>query len=145
MTRTAFPALLVLLLAACALGPAAKPEDDAKARLLQPVPDKAVIYLIRDRGDLYTANVKLTVDGKDMGESWPGTYFRWELPPGEHTIISYTYPPAALTIDTAPGGIYHVWQDINPGHQREHSQLRIVDVTTTQQNLGSLYLLQNKE
>ncbi len=145
MKRTVLPVLLVMLLTACALGPAAKPEDDAKARLLQPVPDKAVIYLIRDRGDLYTANVKLTVDGKDMGESWPGTYFRWELPPGKHTIISYTQPPAALTIDTAPGGVYHVWQDINVGRHREHSQLRIVDVTTTQQTLGSAYLLQNKE
>ena len=50
MKRTVLPALLVMLLTACALGPAAKPEDDAKARLLQPVSDKAVIYLIRDRG-----------------------------------------------------------------------------------------------
>jgi len=139
-----FAVLPVLLLAACAMGPRATPQADADARLYRAVPDKAVIYLIRDYGYLFVQGVTVTVDGKEMGETYPASYFRWELPPGEHIIVSRTDPPATLVLKTAPGGIYHVWQDIHVGFLREHSQLRVVDATTTRAVLDTAYLLPSK-
>jgi hypothetical protein len=136
--------LPVLLLAACATGPRATPQADADARLYRAAPDKAVVYLIRDYGYVFATGVKVTVDGKDMGETYPGSYFRWELPPGEHVIVSLTEPPATLSLNTAPGGIYYVWQDIHVGFLRAHSELRVVDQTTTRAVLDTAYLLKSK-
>jgi hypothetical protein len=140
-----YTVLPVLLLAACALGHRSTPQADADARLYRAVPDKAVVYLIRDWGYLFAAEVKVTVDGKEIGETYPGSYFRWELPPGRHVIASLTDPPATLSITTAPGGIYYVWQDIHVGFLRPHTALRLVDQTTTRAVLDTAYLLQNKQ
>jgi len=148
MNAPSLPTLLVLLLTAlvpaCALGPQAKPEADAQARLFQPVPDKAVIYLLREYGDIYTVEVKVSMDGKDVGSTWPGTYYRWVVEPGEHTITSYTQPPAILALKTEPGGIYYVWQDINVGRLREQTRLYQVDKTTARLVLNQAYLLESK-
>ena len=48
-----------------------------------------------------------------MGTTSPNTFYRWEVPPGQHVIVSYTQPPAVLRLKTEPGGVYYVWQDIN--------------------------------
>jgi len=121
----------------------ATPEADAAARLFQPVPGKAVIYLIRDFGDLWVGDVKVTLDGRDMGMTNSNTYMRWEVEPGEHTLVSFTYPPAALLLKTEPGGMYYVWQDINQGFERAPSMLRVVDQTTTRSTLATARLLKS--
>jgi len=139
--------LLVLctLLPACALGPHAPAEEDAAARLFRPVADKAVIYLLREYGDIYIAEVKLSLDGKEAGATWPGTYLRWVVDPGEHTIISYTQPPATLALKTERSGIYYVWQDINVGRLRPSSGLYQVDETTARLVLDQAHLLETKK
>ena len=86
----------------------ASPEADAAARLFQPVPGKAVIYLIRDFGDLWVGDVKVTLDGRDMGMTNSNTYMRWEVEPGEHTLVSFTYPPTTLLLKTEPNGMYYI-------------------------------------
>ena len=138
-------ALAILLLPACTLGPRAPAEKDAEARLFRPVPDKSVIYLLREYGDIYTLEVKVGLDGEDVGSTWPGTYHRWEVEPGEHTIVSYTGPPATLALQAEPGGIYYVWQDINVGRLREQSGLYQVDKTTARLVLDQAYLVENKK
>lgn len=135
--------IAALLLTGCALGPQAPVEADAKARLFQPVPDKAVVYLLRDHGDIFVQEVTVSVDGKDMGSTWPGSYFRWELEPGTHVLVSQTAPPAVLKLRTDPGGVYYVWQDINVGFLRKHTALRVVDATTARWTLDSAYLLKS--
>jgi len=120
-------------------------EADAAARLFQPVQGKAVIYLIRDFGDIWVGDVKMTLDGRDMGVTNRNTYMRWEIAPGEHTLISYTSPPAALMLRTEPGGMYYVWQDINQGFLRSPSALRVVDQTTTRSTLTTARLLKSPQ
>jgi len=71
------------------------------------------------------------------------TYMRWEVEPGEHTLVSFTYPPAALLLKTEPGGMYYVWQDINQGFERAPSMLRVVDQTTTRSTLATARLLKS--
>ena len=69
MNRRILPILLALCLAAlaagCAKGNLATPEQDAQARLRNPVPDKAVIYLLRDLGDLYITEVEVGARRQD--------------------------------------------------------------------------------
>jgi hypothetical protein len=148
MKRRILPVLLALCLAAFAAGCATKnlatPEQDAQARLLQPVPGKSVIYLLRDRGDLYVTEVEVGLDERVMGTTSPNTYYRWEVPAGEHVIVSFTQPPAVLRLTTAPGGVYYVWQDINVGLLREPSRLQLVDAVTARLTLDQASLLQNQ-
>ena len=147
MNRRIPPILLTLCLAAlaagCAKGNLATPEQDAQARLRNPVPDKAVIFLLRDLGDVYVTEVAVEVDGKIMGTTTHNTFYRWEVPPGPHVIVSYTQPPAVLRLKTEAGGVYYVWQDINVGLLREPSRLEIVDAVTARLTMDQARLLQN--
>lgn len=114
---------------------------ETQARLLQPVPDKAVIYLLRDRGDIWRFGIRVLLDGRDMGTTSPNTYFRWEVSPGRHVIVSDTDAPAVLELDTQPGGLYYVWQDINVGFLRSESRLEQVNAYTAKQTMESAVLL----
>ena len=139
-----FALCFAALAAGCKTGNLATPEQDAQARLLQPVPEKSVIYLLRDRGDLYITEVRVGLDEQVMGTTSPNTYYRWEVPAGEHVIVSFTQPPAVLRLTTAPGGVYYVWQDINVGLLREPSRLQVVDAVTARLTLDQASLLQNQ-
>ena len=147
MKRRIPPILVVVcfaaLVAGCAKGHLATPGQDAQARLLEPVPDKAVIYLLRDLGDIYITEVKVGLDGQLKGTTTHNTFYRWEVPPGLHTIVSYTTPPAVLTLRTEPGGVYYVWQDINVGLLRDPSRLEVVDATTARMTMDQARLLAN--
>jgi hypothetical protein len=142
--RNLLTAAAALLAGCAAYPPSPAPDADAQARLFRPVADKAVIYILRDRGDLFIRDVRVAVDGKDVGETLPNTYMRLELEPGKHVIVSYTDPPASLEVDTQPGGMYYVWQDITPERIREHSALRVVDNTTARLGLGGATIVQPK-
>ena len=144
---TALSLLLCGALSACAqsssVPPAAELAAETQARLYQPVPEKSVIYLLRDRGDIWRFEIKVQLDGKGMGATEPNTYFRWEVPPGRHVIVSETVPPAVLELNTQPGGLYYVWQDINFGFLRVASRLEQVDIYTAKLTLSSAVLLKN--
>jgi hypothetical protein len=134
----------VALLAGCASQPLAKPESDTLAKLMQPVPDKAVIYLIRNEPFSAPWPIQVTLDGKDMGETGAETYFRWTVEPGEHMIVSHTENAAGLLINAEPGRIYYVWQDVRMGLFQPRSNLKLVDRTTAEIALRSCYLLEGK-
>jgi hypothetical protein len=124
--------------------PEAGLQGEALARLFKPVPGKSVIYLVRDQGDVWTLDVPVRLDGRPMGSTAPLTYFRWEVEPGRHVLISDTTPPAVLEIATEPGGIYYVWQDINAGLQRAPSRLVQVDHTTARATIETAILLESR-
>jgi uncharacterized protein DUF2846 len=148
MTRRTLSFLLALCFAALAPGckhsNLASPEQDAQARLLRSSPEKAVIYLLRDRGAYYVTDVQVGLDDQIMGTTWPNTFYRWEVPPGKHVIVSFTTPPAVLKLTTEAGGVYYVWQDINFGKLREPSRLEIVDAITARLTLDQSRLLPNQ-
>src|SRR5689334_5986005 len=58
---------LFAALPACAADPdpvSAGLQAETNARLFKPVPGKAVIYVLRDRGDIWTLDVPVQLDGK---------------------------------------------------------------------------------
>jgi hypothetical protein len=133
-----------VLLVGCAGAPLAKPEADVLAKLMKPVPDKAVIYVFRSQPVSAPWQIKVTLDGKDMGKTGADTYFRWPVEPGEHMIISYTENADGLVINAEPGRIYYVWQDIDMGFFQPRSKLRLVDRATAEIELRNSYLLDGR-
>ena len=110
--------------------PAPPVSEDVKGRLLQPVPGKAVVYVLRPLEDIWHWRVPVHLDAREVAVTTPNTYLRWELEPGQHTIVSATTPPAVLQLNAVPGAMYFVWQDVNTGFLRPASRLQQVDKTT---------------
>ena len=138
-------ACALLSMLACLAGCAstlAPPEADAIAKLMQPVEGKAVIYVFRNDPATAPKRIRLTLDGKAMGETSVQTYFRWEVSAGQHIIVSYSRRWSELVIDAEPGRIYYVWQDV--GFFDPTSELKLVDRDTAEINLRSCYLLQSE-
>ena len=135
----------LLVAGACLAGCAsnyAPPKADAIAKLMQPVEGKAVIYLFRNDPATAPKRIRVTLDGKTMGETSVQTYFRWEVSAGQHIIVSYSRRWSELVVDAEPGRIYYVWQDV--GFFDPTSELKLVDRDTAEINLRSCYLLENQ-
>ena len=104
-------AVLILALAGCASTPQATPERDAEAKRFMARPDAATIYVYRDEfGPVEPAadNTVLYVDGRLIGATLPGTFFRFDVRAGEHTLHGYGYDQGTLKVDTRSGELYFV-------------------------------------
>jgi hypothetical protein len=146
-TKSLFAGALLLLTAAltgCNPLPLAKPEADTLAKQMKPVADKAVIFLFRNEAPSAPWALRVTLDGKEMGDTSAMTYFRWTVEPGEHTIVSYSENAPGLLIKAEPGHIYYVWQEVNTGFFRPRTELHLVDRMTAEIALRSCYLLEGK-
>src|SRR5215475_7317379 len=128
---------LVVALAGCGIAPLASPKDDTLAKEMLPVQGKAVIYLFRNSPPSEGWTIPVTLDGKDMGVTGGQTYFRWEVSPGQHMIISKTHKWSGLVVNAEADHIYYVWQDIGIGFFVPTSELKFVDRVTAELNLRS--------
>jgi hypothetical protein len=131
-------------LSGCGSAPLAPPKADTLAKQMLPAEGKAVIYLFRNSPPSAGWTIAVTLDGKEMGVTGGQTYFRWEVSPGEHMIISKTHTWSGLMVNAEPGHMYYVWQDIGIGFFVPTSQLKFVDRVTAELNLRSCYLLEDK-
>ena len=135
---------LAISLAGCGVAPLAPPKADTLAKQMLPVEGKAVVYLFRNSPPSAGWTIPVTLDGKDMGVTGGQTYFRWEVSPGEHIIISKTHEWSGLIVNAEAGRVYYVWQDIGVGFFVPTSELKFVDRITAEINLRSCNLLEDK-
>jgi len=82
--RRALFVTLALLVGACAQIPETPQEMAAKK--MEPVPGKAVVYIVQGGFPEYRAGVAFD-DGGEV-TMWPDTFYRWVTTPGTHTIMS---------------------------------------------------------
>ena len=120
----------------------APPEADTLAKLLQPLPSQAVIFVLRNEPASAPWRMKVLLDGKDMGSTSANTYFRWVVEPGRHLVVSDTENDTGVVVDAQAGQIYYIWQDVSTGFFRPRADLRFVDRQTAEVALRSCYLLQ---
>ena len=85
--RRAVFCLLVLALSGCVTREPTP--QDLEAKRFIALPDKAVVYLFRDRVDLSDSPTVVMLDDQMQGSSYRGTYFRFELEPGRHRFAGY--------------------------------------------------------
>jgi hypothetical protein len=97
--------LAALLLAGCAQIPPSV--QDIQAKQFEPVPGKAVIYIVRDRLGPHLDDT-LWLGESEMITTHTGTYYRWEVAPGTHHISGFGVSTASLTLTTEAGKIYFV-------------------------------------
>jgi uncharacterized protein DUF2846 len=97
--------LVALLLAGCAqLPPSA---EDIQAQRFEPVPGKAVIYIVRDNLGAHLDH-SLWLDDSTLITTHTGTYYRWVVAPGTHRISGDAESTALLTLNVEAGKLYFV-------------------------------------
>ncbi len=82
--RRALLTTLALLIGACAQIP--ETPQELAAKKLEPVPGKAVVYIVQGPFPEYAAGIAFD-DGGGV-TMWPASFYRWVTTPGTHTIRS---------------------------------------------------------
>lgn len=114
---------LAMFFAGCATVPQASSELDMQAKSFVQNPDKATIYIYRNEafGGLFRMTVNM--DGKHLGETAPFTFFKVEVDPGIHKIISFAETNAEINILVKAGKNYFVRQEVKMGIMSPRSTL----------------------
>lgn len=143
-------ALLVALVALGAMGgcasvPMASSQQDTAAKQFHAPADKSRIYLYRNETFGSAIKMAVSLDGKSMGQTGPHTYFMWDVAPGRHTIESLTENTPKLTLDTKPGQLYFVWQEVKMGFLSPRSALHKVDRQTGEKGVMECRLAKSSQ
>ena len=102
--------LVVLALTGCVQMPPTP--QDIQARRFESIPDRSVIYIVRDVLDNDLAATILLDDSFSI-TTYPGTYYRWEVAPGRHRLAGFASDSGSFVLNTAPGRVYFVQQRLN--------------------------------
>ena len=87
------------------------PQEIADQKM-QPVPGKAVIYIVQNSFGVYSAG--LAMDDGTQITTFPGTFYRWVTTPGTHSIRSSEGNLSArITLNVEAGQIYFVQHYVN--------------------------------
>lgn len=106
---------LALLFTGCASAPMATPERDQQAKAFAPVAERGVVYLFRDENFGAAVKMSVAVDGRLIGDTVAKSYFRLELEPGPHEILSKAEADSTLKLTVEAGKVYFVWQEVKMG------------------------------
>lgn len=113
----AFVTLSLTFLGGCASTPQASPGRDAQAKQFISYPSSSTIYVYRtDLGGDDDDDAVLYVDGRLIGDTLPQAFFRVYVNPGKHLLEGIAHDQGTLSIETRPGRIYFVEQDVVAGN-----------------------------
>ncbi len=113
--------------------PVAAPNTDKKAGVNKGggLPrDRSGIYVYRN--EIFGAFVKMEVkiDSSVLGQTSAKTYVYQEVAPGKHVITSTAENTDTIEIETQPGTVSYVWQEVKLGFGSAKSKLSLVDAET---------------
>ena len=118
MWRYLIPAI-ALFLAGCVQVPPSP--EDIQARKFESLPDRAVIYIVRQPVDS-DAGHTLSLDERLIITTYKGTYYRWEVAPGMHRVSGFASGTEAITLNAAAGRLYFVQHTV-VAHREDGSVL----------------------
>lgn len=124
MPNSLFIALL-LLLSGCANINKAPDEFDRQAKIFKKNPGYSQVYVYRNEFLGSSLSIPVNVNCQYAGTTGPDSYFKFNLPAGKHTFASHD-GESVLTIDTLPGKLYFIWQEVKWGLISGSSSLHLV-------------------
>lgn len=123
--------LIALLAAACTSTPQASPDQDAQAKEFMTHPGAATIYVYRSPFNHLTDDSVLYLDGRLIGRTLPGAYFRIDVVPGHHVVHGTGLDLGQFAVDARPGQLYFVSMQVLGGH----TQYELVSPTVAQERV----------
>jgi hypothetical protein len=116
--RIALFAAAALLAAGCASTPQASRERDAEAKQFQAHPGTAAVYVYRSEHDRLADASVLYLDGRIVGDTLPGAYFRIDAQPGRRVLHGVGADMGRITLDARPGRLYFIEMHVLEGQSR---------------------------
>jgi hypothetical protein len=107
-----------LAVAACTSTPQASLEADLRAKEFETHPGAATIYVYRSEFNHLEEESVLFMDGRLIGATLPGTFFRIDAVPGHHVLHGTGVDVGSIALDTIAGELYFVSLDVIAGHSR---------------------------
>src|SRR5687767_5677386 len=104
------------LLSACAFTPQASSQQDTLAKEFITHPNASTIYVYRSQFNHHDTDTVLYLDGRVLGATQPGSYFRIDTMPGTHTLHGTGSDVGELMVNTRAGQLYFVAVDVIGGH-----------------------------
>jgi len=123
--------VVLVLLAACTSTPQASSEADARAKEFYTHPNAATIYVYRSEFNTLDEESVLFMDGRLIGGTLPGAYFRIDAVPGRHVLHGTGPDIGSIALDTYAGELYFVSVDVIGGH----SHFRAVSPVIAEQHI----------
>ena len=120
--RACLTAFALLVAAGCTYTPEASPQHDALAKEFLTHPNASTIYVYRSEFNHFDNDSVLFLNGRLIGSTLPGAYFRIDIQPGRHVLHGTGIDVGQIALETRPGEIYFVALDVVAGH----SQFRVV-------------------
>jgi hypothetical protein len=71
-----------------------------------------VIYLVRDSLDFSNDQAPIYIGENLLLTTYPGTYYRWVVAAGRHTLKGYGQDSGTITVEAGQGRIYFVQQRV---------------------------------
>jgi len=131
MNRLLITLLLLssFLLVDCASVSKASSEKSEEAKSFEAPADRGTVYLYRTGRAVGAAGqLKVKVNGQDAGGTGPGSFFKWDLKPGEYTFSSSTAESSATQqINVKAGEVYYIRQDARMGLSDGRVTMKKVD------------------
>ena len=115
----------IALMAGCASVNKAPAAVDAESKQFKANASVAQVYVYRNETLGAALSMPVAVDGKVAGSTGPHSFFKFNLPAGSHTITSQG-DESKLTLNTEPGKLYFVWQEVKMGMLSGSSKLQLV-------------------
>src|ERR687895_566372 len=106
---------MALLVAGCASTPQASRERDAEAKEFRTHPNASTIYVYRSPFDKLEELTVLYIDGRLIGETLPGAYFRIDTTPGKHLLHGVAFDSGRFALETRAGELYFVEINVTAG------------------------------
>lgn len=119
-----------LLLTGCASVPMASVEQDKQAKTFTVKSDEANIYLFRNESMGGAVKMDVVLDGKPVGQTIAKSYMKFEVKPGQHTLISKAENDDVLNINAEAGKNYFVWQEVKMGILYARNLMHLSDEQT---------------
>jgi len=115
----------IVVLTGCASINKAPASAEAESKRFVTKLDVSQVYVYRNETLGAALSMPVTVDGKLAGNTGPHSFFRFDLPAGEHVITSQGNE-SKLTLTTELGKLYYVWQEVKMGAFSGGSKLQLV-------------------
>ena len=135
-----FAVTALALIAACTSTPEADPRSDALAKEFLTHPNASTIYVYRSPFNHYATDSVLFLDGRVVGTTIPGTYFRIDTTPGRHILHGTGVDLGRIELETRAGELYFVALQVNGGHSNFE---RVADHTGRERVRACCALLEN--
>lgn len=114
--------------------------DKTKHPLLEPLPNKAIVYVVRPSRAGSKVQTKFAVDGRWAGVNRGKSYFSFELEPGEHYLCSKAENTSVLALKAEAGKIHYVEQKIKFGFMKARNQLAVLSESEGKEKLAKCKL-----